>query len=580
MSKIYRIHIYDRNYNSWEIINSETLLKVENLDINPFRQKLLSNDEFQLDNNTVKIVHSNPTRCNCLPGVLVLQGNKTYGSSSSKNNKLYYKCVPNDVCLPSFLVPYEIKKMGFSKVLKNLYVTILFDKWTDKHPYGKLCNVFGPVDDLPTFYEYQLSCKNLDASIQKFQRDTMRSLENYKDSNIIDAIQNRYPKIEDRTSWHIFSIDPLNSKDFDDALGITNEDNGCKKLSIYIANVPLWLDFLNLWNSFSSRVSTIYLPDKKRPMLPPVLSDLWCSLQESVPRVAFVIDIFIDKNGVVFETNYATCIIKVFKNYCYEEPSLFKNKIYTNILETARMLNVKYPYITSIQDSHDLVSYLMVLMNYYSSRELLKFQTGIFRRAILKREGQESLCIPDSVPQETAKFIQILNGSTCEYTVINGSNLVQNLRHEMLGLDSYLHITSPIRRIVDLLNMIKLQEVLNLVKFKDVNAYNFYDEWIQNIEKINKDMKSIRKTQNECCLLELCINYPETIEKEYDGYVLNLECISETLFKYTVFLPELKLTSQIKCCETIANYECRRFRLFLFNNEEKFKKKIRLQLNK
>jgi exoribonuclease R len=518
-----------------------------------------------------------------------LQGNKTYGSSSSssKNNKLYYKCIPNDICLPSFLVPYEIKKMGFSKIFKNLYVTITFDKWTDKHPYGKLSNVFGSIDDLPTFYDYQLCCKNLDASVQKFQKDTFKSLENYKDSKIIETIQNKYPNIEDRTSWHIFSVDPLNSKDFDDALGITNGENGTTQMSIYIANVPIWLDVLNLWSSFSSRVSTIYLPDKKRPMLPLVLSDLWCSLQENEPRVAFVIDLFIDINGFIIETKYATCIIKVVKNYRYEEPSLLKNKHYKNILDTARMLNVKYPYISCIQDSHDLVAYLMVLMNYYSSKELLRFQCGIFRKATLNTEDTEKICIPDSVPQDTAKFIQIMNGSTCEYVGINenvdksvnDSNLIQSLRHEMLGLESYLHITSPIRRIVDLLNMIKLQQVLNLTEFEK-DAHTFYDEWVKNLEKINKDMKSIRKVQNECCLLELCINHPETIEKEYEGYVFNQEYMDETMFKYTVFLPELKLTSQIKCSENIENYECKRVKLFLFNNEEKLKKKIRLQLNK
>ena len=35
-----------------------------------------------------------------------------------------------------------------------------------------------------------------------------------------------------------------------------------------------------LWRSFTKRVSTIYLPDKKRPMLPTILSDCLCSLQE------------------------------------------------------------------------------------------------------------------------------------------------------------------------------------------------------------------------------------------------------------------------------------------------------------
>ena len=34
-------------------------------------------------------------------------------------------------------------------------------------------------------------------------------------------------------------------------------------LRIYISNVSIWLDYLNLWNIFSDRVSTIYFPDKK-----------------------------------------------------------------------------------------------------------------------------------------------------------------------------------------------------------------------------------------------------------------------------------------------------------------------------
>ena len=61
-----------------------------------------------------------------MPGVLLLDGNKTYGRQKNgnkiKQGKLLYKCIPDDMRLPAFLVPYEIKNMGFSKVFKNLYV--------------------------------------------------------------------------------------------------------------------------------------------------------------------------------------------------------------------------------------------------------------------------------------------------------------------------------------------------------------------------------------------------------------------------------------------------------------------------
>ena len=72
--------------------------------------------------------------------------------------------------MPSFLVTYELKNVGFSKIFKNMYVTFTFDEWNDKHPRAKLDNVIGPVDVLDNFYEYQLFCKSLNSSIQKFQK--------------------------------------------------------------------------------------------------------------------------------------------------------------------------------------------------------------------------------------------------------------------------------------------------------------------------------------------------------------------------------------------------------------------------
>ena len=64
------------------------------------------------------------------------------------------------------------------------------------------------------------------------------------------------------------------------------------------------MDVLNLWDSFSQRISTIYLPDRKRPMLPTILSDCLCSLQEKTTRIAFTMDIFI-KDGAIIDTKYS-----------------------------------------------------------------------------------------------------------------------------------------------------------------------------------------------------------------------------------------------------------------------------------
>ena len=583
---IYKIYVNDRSYTSWEIFDTANFNKII-LDIVPIESKLFSNDAFTFDyNKNVSLLHSSIRSGPPMPGVLVLAGNKTYGRqnkmkegqtytkkrSDMVGGKLLYKCIPDDMRLPSFLVPYEIKNMGFSKVFKNLYVTFTFDEWNDKHPRAKLDNVIGPVDVLDNFYEYQLFCKSLNASIQKLQKDTSKSLENKSHEIVIETVKSKYPSIQDRTDqkyWHIITIDPPKSQDFDDGFSIIEHENGIQQLSIYISNVTIWMDVLNLWDSFSRRISTIYLPDKKRPMLPTILSDCLCSLQENVTRIAFVMDIFI-KNNDIIDIKFCNCFIKVSKNYCYEEPKLLSDPKYHLILDTANKLSIKKPYINHVRNSHEAVCYLMILMNYHCAKELIKYKTGIFRSTIIKREFP----IPDTIPEDVGKFIKIWNSASGQY--IDGSEIVDT-RHEILDMDAYVHITSPIRRLVDLLNMIKFQQVIGIIQLSD-NTDKFYNKWLGDIEYINVTMRSIRKVQCDCTLLDLCHNNPDVIDKDYDGYLFDKINRNDGLYQYIVFLPELKLSSRITMRENFENFTCKKFKLFLFNDEEKFKRKIRLHM--
>ena len=577
----YKIYVNDRNYKSWEVFETMNFNKIE-LTIDPIENKMFSNDVFTLnkDNTTVNILHSTIRSGPSIPGVLILAGNKTYGRQEKPNNKqksrpnkLLYKCIPDDIRLPAFLIPYEIKSVGFSKVYKNLYVTIHFEEWNDKHPLGKLDNVIGPIDVLDNFYEYQLYCKSLNASIQKFQKDTIKALENGSQEMIFDMVKTKYPEIQDRTDmqfWHIITIDPPKSLDYDDGFSLINLENGIQQLSIYISNVTIWMDVLNLWDSFSRRISTIYLPDKKRPMLPTILSDCLCSLQENVTRIAFVIDIFIDPDKNIFDIKYSNCFIKVFKNYRYEDHKLLSDHRYHVLLETTKNLSRKYKYINNVRNSHDVVCYLMILMNYKCAKELIKGKTGIFRSTIIKKD----FYVPAEVPEDVSKYIKIWNSTSGQY--IDGSKIVDT-RHEILNMDAYIHITSPIRRLVDLLNIIKFQQITRIVSMSE-NTEKFYNKWLADLEYINTTMRSIKKVQCDCSLLDLCNNNPSIMEKDYNGYIFDKICRNDALYQYIVFLPELKLTSRITMRENLENFDCKKFKMFLFNNEEKFKRKIRLHM--
>jgi exoribonuclease R len=545
--------------------------------LHPAENKLFTNDVFSFDTQTkeLKILHSSIRVSKNIPGVLVLKGSKTYGRA--ENGKLMYKCIPDDRRLPTFLIPYEMKNVGFSKVFVDHYCTINFTEWKDKHPMGVISQMIGPVDVLDNFYEYQLYCKSLNASIQNFTKNTSKALKNHSHDAFIENVSKKYPEIVDRTDksmWKIFTIDPQNSLDYDDAFSIRTLDNGIQQLSIYISNVTIWMDVLNLWDSFSRRISTIYLPDRKRPMLPTILSDCLCSLQSNHTRLAFVMDLFIEDDSIV-DIKYSNCKIKVYKNYCYEEPALLEDQNFQDLLEITKSLSKKYKYINNVRNSHETVCYLMILMNYNVAKELMMKNNGIFRSTIMKRDFSS----PENLPEDVSKFIKIWNSAAGQY--IDASCLAegQTISHDLLEMDAYVHITSPIRRLVDLLNIIQFQQNTGIIKLSE-NSQTFYKNWINELEYINTTMRSIRKIQSDCNLLHMCTNTPGVMEKVYKGYAFDKIVRNDGLYQYVVYLPELKMASRVTFRENIENYELCDYKLFLFHDEERFKKKIRLHLLK
>ena len=579
---LYKIHIDNRNYGSWAVFNANTLEPIVLDGFDPTQHKLFTNDVFTYNKGKVEIVHSSMRVNENIPAVLILADNKTYGRENkptkSATGRLLYKCIPDDTRIPIFLVPYEIKQMGFSKVFTNLYVTIRYKEWDDKHPHANLSQSIGPVDVLDNFYEYQLYCKSLNSSIQKFNKATSKAVQEkaHAHDSFITSVCKKYPQIEDRTEWKTFTIDPATSLDYDDGFSIRKLDYNQTLLSIYIANVTIWMDSLNLWSSFSQRISTIYLPDRKRPMLPTILSDCLCSLQQNTRRFSFVIDILLDNDANILSIKYSNCLIKVFKNFAYEDHSLLADADYHYLLDTCQKMSRKYRYINNVRNSHDVVCYLMILMNYHSAQELLKSNNGIFRSTIIKKQ----ISLPDSLPDDVNQFIKIWNSACGQYIDLSSiatEDKEQLTRHELLEMDAYIHITSPIRRLVDLLNMIKFQQNYGLISLS-TDASQFYDKWIGEIDYINVTMRAIRKVQNDCNLLDLCYNNPDTLEKTYDGYCFDKLTRNDGLYQFIVFLPELRLSSRITVRDNLENYEKRQYKLFLFSDEEKFKKKIRLQI--
>ena len=300
---------------------------------------------------------------------------------------------------------------------------------------------------------------------------------------------------------------------------------------------------------FSDRVSTIYLPSSKKPMLPSILSDNLCSLQNLTSRETIIMEIDIHNLSFSFFTK------KVFisKNFIYEEKDLISNIFYQLLLKNTKYLFSLLPdkYIEEINNSHDLVCYLMILMNHQIG---LRLTNGIFR--VTEHNTNYNI-----VPNELKHFLNIWNS---EYSGKYTTNSKQ-LFHSQLKIHNYTHITSPIRRIVDIINLILFQQQMNLFSFSE-KALLFVEKWIHRIDFINESTRQIKKIQNKSILISL--------KENVEGYIFSK--ISTN--KYNVYLTKLKCYYSFSTLEHVEMYKIYLFKIHTFDDEDKLNRRIRLSL--
>jgi len=553
--KPWRIYIDDRNYASWKYygVDSKDATHMD-LPINPYEKKLFNNDIIY---ETGDLVHSYIRECPSLAGILLLENSKTFGRTENKK-RLLYKCIPDDKRLPAFLIPYDMK-LGFSKNIQNKYVVFRFEHWDDIFPRGTLVEVLGDVTKLEAFYEYKLFCRNLNESNKEFVKKTHYIFKQDKTEECIQKILNN-PNfiIENRTHEYVFTIDPKNSLDFDDAFSIVQTATGWK-VSVYIANVFFWMEEFGLWESFHKRVSTIYLPDRRRPMLPTILSDNLCSLLENHLRFAFCMDVEFDDNDFDnYRVTFSNVLIKVSKNFVYEESSMIKNKQYRELMALSQRLD------GAVEDSHDIVAQWMVFMNKECAGKLMERKTGIFRIVCSKTQINDKRVVElySGENKDTEQFIKHWNSIYGQYVLFSEE---ATLQHELLNAKSYTHITSPIRRLTDLLNQIIFFKEFGLINQLSDQGEQFLKKWLMDVENINERMRSVMKVERDCEIVRKCLTNVRMLDVIHEAIVLNIkeqEIDGRIIYKYLLYLEKEKIVLPTKSEQKKGLYQQVRIKLY------------------
>jgi len=122
----------------------------------------------------------------------------------------------------------------------------------------------------------------------------------------------------------IFTIDPDDAKDFDDALHIEQQDDGTYEIGVHIADVSYYVEpNTKLDDEGLERGNSVYLVDRTIPMLPEKLSNKVCSLRPQEDKLAYSCIMQVTPEGDVVDYKIAETVIHSDHRFTYDDAQNF-----------------------------------------------------------------------------------------------------------------------------------------------------------------------------------------------------------------------------------------------------------------
>lgn len=178
---------------------------------------------------------------------------------------------------------------------------------------GVITEVLGPrgepgIDTLSILREYSLP--------EAFAEDTLEAARQEADRFDETDLSGRL----DLTAETIITIDPVDARDFDDAISLRREPNGHWTLGVHIADVSHFVrPGTPLDREAYQRGTSVYLPDRVVPMLPEIISNGLASLQPDRVRYTKTALLEFTADGVPVASEFHTAAIKSKRRFSYEE---------------------------------------------------------------------------------------------------------------------------------------------------------------------------------------------------------------------------------------------------------------------
>jgi ribonuclease R len=416
-----------------------------------------------------------------------------------KKSKSYYFVTPDDPKIHRDIY-VESKNLQGSKTGDKVAIGNI--SWEDRmmNPVGEIVEVIGKEGSLQA--EITSIAREFGIPIS-FDLKTIQEAESLS----LESSEEEINKRLDFRSKNVFTIDPVDAKDFDDALSIEELDNRNYKVGVHIADVSYYVHAgSSIDKEASARGNSVYFIGKAISMLPEKLSNNLCSLVPDEDRLTFSVIFEMTPKGRVINHQIAKTIIKSKKRFTYEEAQQiiesgtgeYSDEInllntLAKVMRSKRMKEGSFEFFTpevsfqldddgqpinvlkkEIKDSNMLVEEFMLLANKTIAERIFSRGNIPFVYRVHDYPDEEKIAefsrfvkslgysFNPKAGRAASQFNRLMNQvkGTEEEAVINELAVrsmakavysTKNIGHYGLGFKSYTHFTSPIRRYADLL---------------------------------------------------------------------------------------------------------------------------------
>ncbi|HZH64291.1 MAG TPA: ribonuclease R [Flavisolibacter sp.] len=319
-----------------------------------------------------------------------------------------------------------------------------------------------------------------------------------------------------------FTIDPVDAKDFDDAISIKVLKNGNYEIGVHIADVSHFVQPDTSLDDFAyQKATSVYLPDRVNPMLPEQISNVLCSLRPNEDKLTFSAVFEMSPKGTVKKYWLGKTAIHSNHRFSYEEvqetieketgvysdeilllnsiAQRLRKKRFENGAINFSSTEVRFKLdergkpigivVKESKEAHQLIEEFMLLANRYVAQHVSEIEVNkkpvpfAYRvhdlpseekmlpfMAFAKKFGHTfDTSSPEKIAESFNTMLQDVKGQPEQHvleqlgirTMAKAAYTTENIGHYGLGFDNYCHFTSPIRRYPDVLVHRVLEEVLN-----------------------------------------------------------------------------------------------------------------------